>query len=100
VAFSQDGQWIASGSHDNTIRVWNAAAEMGIAKQVDFTDQSMIDNEGWICGNKGELLTWIPQIHRLSLHRPSNIWVSGEHETLLDLSSFVHGPNWATCYNG
>ena len=80
--------------------MWNTiTTDMEIAKQIDFTDQSIIDNEGWIYGSKDELLLWIPQIHRLSLHRPSNIWVSGEHETQLDLSSFVHGPHWTTCCN-
>ncbi|KAH9055444.1 hypothetical protein EDB87DRAFT_1640882 [Lactarius vividus] len=64
---------------------------------VDFTNHSIIDEEGWICGSGGELLMWIPQTHRAHLHRPSNIWVAGEHETRLDLSTFVHGQRWATC---
>ena len=61
----------------------------------------MIDNDGWICGNKGELLMWIPPLHRLYLHRPSNIWISGseKHETHLDLSSFVHGYGWMKCFD-
>ena len=64
---------------------------------VDFTDQSIINEEGWICGSNGELLIWIPLIHRAHLHRPSNVWVAGEHETCMDLSTFVHGYNWASC---
>ena len=67
--------------------------------QVNFTDQSVIDNDGWICGNKGELLMWIPPLHRLCLLHPSNIWISGcgKHETHLDLSKFVPGCGWMKC---
>ncbi|KAH9055540.1 hypothetical protein EDB87DRAFT_1640164 [Lactarius vividus] len=66
---------------------------------VGFTDHSVIDEDGWIRGSKGELLMWIPPPHRANLHRPSNIWVAGEHETRLDLSTFVHGQSWTTCIN-
>jgi hypothetical protein len=62
----------------------------------DCIDQSMINLNGWICGSKGELVIWIPQIHRASLYRPSNLWIAGGHPTQLDLSRFVHGPNWST----
>ncbi|KAH8985382.1 hypothetical protein EDB92DRAFT_1883068 [Lactarius akahatsu] len=66
---------------------------------LDFTDHSVINEEGWICGSKDELLMWIPQTHRANLHRPSTIWVAGEYETRLDLSTFVHGQSWTTCIN-
>ena len=59
--------------------------------QVNFTDQSEIDEDGWICGNEGELLMWIPPVHRKNLHCPSNIWIAGKNEAHLDLSKFVHG---------
>ncbi|KAI0259339.1 hypothetical protein BC834DRAFT_906899, partial [Gloeopeniophorella convolvens] len=62
-----------------------------------FTDQSVIDDDGWICGENGELLMWIPEPHRTGLRRPGNVWVVSEHETILDLSRFVHGPDWTQC---
>ncbi len=100
VAFSPDGQHIVSGSSDRTIRVWNAMKwETETTGRVDFTDQSKMNDEGWICDTNDELLMWIPPSHRTSLHRPSNIWISGEHETYLDLSTFVHGRSWITCIN-
>ena len=68
-------------------------------ESVDFTDHSIINEEGWICGSNGELLIWIPLIHRAHLHRPCNVWVAGEHETHMDLSTFVHVYNWATCFD-
>ncbi len=62
--------------------------------QVDFTNQPKINEEGRICGSNDELLMWIPPSYRVGLHRPS---ISGEHETRLDLSTFVHGHSWSTC---
>ncbi|KAF8815811.1 WD40 repeat-like protein [Phlegmacium glaucopus] len=100
VAFLQDGQQIISGSKDGTICLWNTMrGKMAIAEPTGFTDQSRINSEGWIHGSEDELLVWIPNIHRVSLHRPSTLRVIGGHETCLDLSKFVHGPKWATCYN-
>ena len=66
-------------------------------RHINFTDHSVINDEGWICGRNGELLMWIPPLHRVGLHRPNNVWVAGEHETRMDLSTFVHGQRWATC---
>jgi WD40 repeat protein len=90
VAFSPDGQHIVSGSDDRTIRV----SSVTIA---DFTDHFVINDGGWICGSKGELLMWIPLVHTEYLHCPSTIWISGKHGTILNLSNFVHGRSWATC---
>jgi hypothetical protein len=70
---------------------------METTRHVDFTDQSVINDEGWICGKNGELLVWIPPLHRVGLHCPSNVWVAGAHETRMDLSTFVHGQRWTTC---
>ena len=99
VGLLSDDQQIVS-SEDKSINVLNSVTERLITTtQVNFTDQSVIDNDGWICGNKGELLMWIPPLHRPSLHRPSNIWIVGKHKTHLDLSKFVHGHGWMKCIN-
>jgi WD domain, G-beta repeat len=85
-------------SSDMSIHASDAPAESLITTtQVDFTDSSVIDDDGWIRGNNRELLMWIPIVHRPNLHRPSNVWVSGKNETRLDLSNFVHGDRWMTC---
>ncbi len=97
MGLSSDGQRIVS-SGDKSIHMLHDTTESLITiTQVNFTDQSVINNDGWICGNKRELLMWIPPVHRANLHRPRNIWVAGEYETRLDLSNFVHGRSWMSC---
>ena len=99
VEFSPDGQYAISSGH-GSIRMLNATTgKTETTRHIDFTDDSEINDEGWICGSNGELLMWIPLIHRKHLHRPSNIWVAGEYETRMDLSTFVHGQSWITCIN-
>ena len=99
VAFSPDGQCIVSSGH-GPIRMLNATTgNTETIRHVDFNDHTVINKEGWICGSKGELLMWIPGIHRAHLHRLGVIWVAGAHETRIDLSNFVHGRSWTTCIN-
>ena len=98
VAFSPDGQHIVSGSEDRTIRASNVTIrKTETTNDVDFTDHFIINDEGWICGSKDELLMWIPSVHREHLHGPSTIWISGKRGTSLNVSNFVHGRSWATC---
>ena len=100
VAFSPDGRHIISSSKDRTIRACKVTIEgTEMNNNIDFTDQTSINGDGWMCGAEGELLLWIPPPHRSSLIRPSDVWIVCEHETRLDFSSFMHGSNWATCYN-
>jgi hypothetical protein len=54
--------------------------------------------DGWIPAASGELLIWILGQHKTCLHHPSNIWIAGKNKTSLDLSQFVHGKNWSSCY--
>ena len=95
-----DGRHIVSGSDDQTIRMSRVTiAKTETTNDVDFTDHFEINDEGWICGRKGELLMWIPSVHREYLHRRSTIWISGKRGTSLNVSNFVHGCSWVTCIN-
>jgi WD40 repeat protein len=56
VAFSPNGKHAASGSVDQTIRLFSQAYSSD-----GFTDQSVIDPDGWIVGEDSHLLFWVPE---------------------------------------
>ncbi|OCH89251.1 hypothetical protein OBBRIDRAFT_31370 [Obba rivulosa] len=113
VAFSPDGKRVVSGSDDKTIRIWDVETAQTMAglfngqeNQIPhaqgphhpfrsiFTHQSVLDEHGWMKDPAGQLLFWVPSLHRLSLHRPSNVTVCGRNETRLDVSKAVFGYDW------
>ena len=94
VSFTHDNNYIVSGSHDGMIQVWS----MTQTQQSLFTDQSEMDEDGWVKGVDGKLLFWVPQHRRTSLHRPSTIRVIGPNETRLDFENACWGEEWALCH--
>ena len=114
IAFSNDGQFLATTSRKCTIRVWNLQAAMERKRNllnstsddselINF-DEAEVDKDGWaVCTNgHGHIplrrLMWVPGNLRLALHRPSNVGaVSGQKETRLGLENFVHGKDWVKC---
>ncbi|PPQ89185.1 hypothetical protein CVT25_001153 [Psilocybe cyanescens] len=101
-SFSPDGTQIVSGGDNSTIRIMPACPiPVSPSDEVSFNDQSSIDSDGWIRGDHGELLLWIPSLHRPGLYRPNfPTRIIGRNQTRLDTSNFVHGSNWAACYTG
>ena len=96
VAFSQDGNSIFSLSRlDKTIRIWSIAEQV---RSTLFTNESEVDNDGWVKGKNDELLFWVPVRHRLSLHRPNNTRVIGRNETRINLTNAQLGDKWSECY--
>ena len=87
VAFSPDGQYIALGSVDRTVRVSKLIIEKTETTiGVDFADHEVIDDEGWICDRDGKLEgTFTLSTYYLDFWQPWN-----------NLSNFVHGHSWAT----
>ncbi|KAI0258775.1 hypothetical protein BC834DRAFT_909210 [Gloeopeniophorella convolvens] len=63
-------------------------------------DRWVMDEEGWVHGEDGGLLMWVPEPRRLGFRYPSNVWVIAPNETILDTSNFAHGADWTKCYAG
>ena len=106
MAFSRDGRFLATTSEDYSVRIWDvdlaAARAKHTASDINF-DEVFIDNDGWaMCttnhGKSPLRLMWIPEVHRETLCRPSNVCVVGRQpQTRLDLRRFVHGRDWVKC---
>lgn len=57
-----------------------------------------LDDDGWITGPNGELIIWIPGVHRLGLSFLDSRSVGAPRPTELDFSKCVMGERWAECY--
>ncbi|KAJ7690189.1 hypothetical protein B0H17DRAFT_936283, partial [Mycena rosella] len=53
---------------------------------------------GWASYIPAELLFWVPSHHRPGFWSPYNTLVIGQQQTKLSYDNFVHGRNWAKCY--
>ena len=94
VAISNDGHHVVSCSDDSTTRVWDLKKLHG-----SFThDVQVPDEDGWVKGESGELLFWVPRIHRCSFYGPRSLIVIGQHQTRVNYSHVQFGEDWIKCY--
>ncbi|KAJ7131895.1 WD40-repeat-containing domain protein [Mycena crocata] len=127
LAFSPDGRQIVSAALDRTIRVrkWSVEAHQQNGEyRANFAFSSnpahsfpihdplygrgirtaepyrccSIDEHGWMKGEGGELLFWVPPENRAGLWMPDTLAIIAAQPTALDLSHFVHGDSWTKCY--
>ena len=94
VTFSHDAKFVVSASDDKTIRIWSTKQ----IQQSLYTNQSTVDDNGWVKGENGELLFWVPPRHRFCLRKPNNTRIIGPNETQLDFENARWGEDWTECY--
>ncbi|KAG8722960.1 hypothetical protein FRC09_005362 [Ceratobasidium sp. 395] len=109
ITISPDGSRVVSSSDDGTLRMWDAQkvweAEDSLSLLDDIDGITTLEvrelarhasSDGWVKSAKGELLMWLPAIHRdqddsLMCVTPDGIVA----RSTVDLTRFVHGRNWA-----
>ncbi|KAF7970641.1 hypothetical protein HWV62_23370 [Athelia sp. TMB] len=114
VAFSSDGHCLLSASHstiyvDNFTQMVTSPTPQSIpsapadpASPHDDTNDGYAGDSrlehGWMRNRNGGLLFWVPPEHREGLFWPHTTQVISILPTRLDLEDFVHGEDWAQCY--
>lgn len=70
--FSQDGQWLVSGSHDNTVRLWNLTDPRAKSKVLEGHPQDVVsavltaDNQRIISVDSNDTIRlWLTDIDKL-----------------------------------
>ncbi|KAJ7732752.1 hypothetical protein DFH07DRAFT_780864 [Mycena maculata] len=112
VAFSPNGRHIVSGSYGNTVRIWDAG-------EPHYNDPHNIpinllypgthylslaltlNQDGWLVGQTGELVLWIPNHLITRLPRPFLLGICGGPLMIkFDTETFHHGREWIRCKSG
>ncbi|KAF8300503.1 hypothetical protein DL93DRAFT_2122224, partial [Clavulina sp. PMI_390] len=111
VAFSGDGAFLASGSFDNTIRLWNAASSAlnmvsylppSPTLQLSLRPAWSTDlHNGWIKGPNNELILWVPPSYRNRLYDERLIGILGQDmssRARFNFDNMTLGEDWASCH--
>ncbi|KAG8794015.1 hypothetical protein FRC12_000804 [Ceratobasidium sp. 428] len=111
ITVSPDGSRVISSSDDGTLRMWDAqkmwAVEYSLSPLYGTDGLTTLEmrelsrhasSDGWVRSAKGELLMWLPAIHR---DKDDSLMCMTSDGTIVarstvDLTRFVHGSNWAS----
>ncbi|KAJ7634820.1 WD40-repeat-containing domain protein [Roridomyces roridus] len=124
VHLSPDGQILATGSEDKTVRLWEPRSKTVIEEPsekhcnsesfpvfafpyknnfikpmdpVVFPSWS-IQRDGWVLSGTDELLLWLPHNYRQGFWMPHTKFIIGVQQTKLSYQHFAHGTEWINCY--
>jgi len=104
VAFTPDGRSIISGANDNTIHVWDVEAALSVREKAKNDPlarlgSASLNEEGWLVGESGELLLWLPGDYRGYMQLPPCSMIIGSHRVILAADDGIHwGEDWTACW--
>ncbi|KAG8775170.1 hypothetical protein FRC12_001626 [Ceratobasidium sp. 428] len=102
VAFSPDGQRVATGSLDQTVRIWDIQPPLQNDVRVFSGDLSSLLREDWVCNQSGDRLFWLPPAYQGQNIERSLVIISAKPQiqpAVLDLSRLKVGTDWVNTVN-
>jgi len=107
VAFIPDGKSIVSGSWDSTIRIWDVDAVCSRSSDYGNNPVTALEyvelENGWLLGQSGELLLWVPADYRSFLQIPPCTTLIGRRRVVIstaDGDQLHHGEDWTSSWRG
>jgi len=105
IVFMPDRKSLVSGSQDSTIRVWDIEAAQAQSLDDDMDISGAVECRGlwngWLLGEAGELLLWVPKEYRSFLKLPSCRILIATHRVEVKTEGKWHrGENWTKCWLG
>ncbi|KIK50884.1 hypothetical protein GYMLUDRAFT_252585 [Collybiopsis luxurians FD-317 M1] len=106
VAYSPNGQYVVSGSQDETVRIWRIQSGLHNACNLQLPpgiSSGYIDNHGWLHSENGSLILWLPPHMRGGFTDQRQVLTipadAQDCALSVDWSNFVHGTQWTQCWN-
>ena len=101
VCFSQDGKYIASGSHDKNIQLWNVenSEQEGNALHLHHypAGHFKIIPNGWLLDHNSNLICWIPPNLHVTFYMPGTAMIFGKKYDKLQIFPHKLGAEWLKC---
>jgi WD40 repeat protein len=108
VACFLGGKRVVLGQDDNTIQVGHAESKMTTNRSgytVDsnapisslFTDDCILQNDGWMTTPTGDLLFWVPAENRVGFMWSVGVVGADPNQTQVNLLRFASGLEWENC---
>jgi hypothetical protein len=110
ITFFLGGKHILLGVDNNTIQVGHAESKMttdqsgytvdsNVPISSPFTDNCILQNDGWMTTPTGDLLFWVPAENRAGFLWPKSVGAVGAdpNQTQVNLLRFACGLEWESC---
>ncbi|KAG8708339.1 hypothetical protein FRC09_001313 [Ceratobasidium sp. 395] len=112
IVLSPDGLRVVSSSVDGTLRMWDTQQMRTWVTEDSFSPLGDADglkslemralaryanSDGWVTSTKGDLLVWLPAVHRDKDDSLMCMTLNGiAARSIVDLTRFVYGSDWAS----